>query len=136
MEIMEVMEVIGSILGMVAAAGVSFGVTYWRTRKTKVQSETEAKAETEVAKAEAAKAEAQLAILAEAKKWITRNELDLKDIHEWLKTRQGTAGGLKFENVLNAVKIFCLAHQYKYDDAQLEQMIKDEVEFTKTVNAK
>lgn len=120
----EIMATIGSVLGMLAAAGVSFGITFWRTMKSKkgVQSEADV-------------ANAKLAILAEIKKYIKRNELELKDLHEWLKSRNGgTAGGLKFENVLNAVKIFCLAHKYVYDDAELEQWVKEEVEFTKCVN--
>lgn len=125
-----IMATIGSVLGMLAAAGASFGLTFWRTMKAKKGVQSEA----EVAKAEADHAKARLEILAEIKKYIKRNESELKDLHEWLKTRKGTAGGLKFENVLNAVKIFCLAHQYAYDDAELEQMVIDEVEFTKSVN--
>jgi Flp pilus assembly protein TadB len=126
----ELMMTLGSLAGMLAAAGVSFGITFWRTMKSKKNVQTEA----DVAKADAAAAEAKLAIIAEIKKYIKRNEGELKDLHEFLKTRKGTAGGLKYELVLNAVKVFCLANQYTYDDAELEQMIADEVEFTKSVN--
>lgn len=136
---MEIMEIIGSVAGMLAAAGVSFGLTFWRTMKAKkdVQCQAEdVKVEASTAKEEAATAKALLAIRDVIKKHIVSKELNLSDIHDWLKTRSGTAGGLKFELVLNAVQIFCLAHQYKYDDAELEQMIKDEVEFTKQVNVK
>lgn len=134
---MEIMEIIGSVAGMLAAAGVSFGLTFWRTMKSKKAEEcvaNEAKEEASNAKDEASAAKALLAIRDVIKKHIVSKELNLSDIHDWLKTRSGTAGGLKFELVLNAVQIFCLAHQYKYDDAELEQMIKDEVEFTKQVN--
>lgn len=126
----ELMMTLGSVAGMLAAAGVSFGITFWKTRKSQKGAQTEA----DVARADADVANAKLAIIAEIKKYIKRNEGELKDLHEWLKTRKGTAGGLKFELVLNAVKVFCLAHQYAYDDAELEQMIVDEVEFTKSVN--
>ena len=129
---MEFMAYLGSFAGMILAAAVSFGITFWRTMKTKKGAQSEA----EVAKAEADYANARIAILAEVKKYIVRNELGLKDLHEWLKSRNGgTAAGLKFENVLNAVKIFCLAHGFKYIDEDLEQMVRDEVEFTKVVNA-
>ncbi len=127
----EIIATLGSLLGMLAAAGASFGITFWRTMKAKKGVQSEA----DVAKAEADYAKARLEILAEVKKYIKRNESELKDLHLWLKTRKGTAGGLKFENVLNAVKIFCLAHNYAYTDAELEQMVMDEVEFTKSVNA-
>lgn len=127
----ELMITLGSLAGMVAAAGASFGLTFWKTRKSQQGTQTVADA----ARAEADMANAKLEILKEIKKYIKRNEGELKDLHEFLKTRKGTAGGLKYELVLNAVKVFCLAHQYAYNDEELEQMIVDEVEFTKSVNS-
>lgn len=132
-----IMSTIGSILGMIAAAGASFGITFWRTMKAKkgVQSEAEvAKVEAETSKEAAAAANALIEIRKVIKDNIVSKELNLSDIHDWLKTRSGTAGGLKFELVLTAVQLFCLAHQYKYELSELEQMIREEVEFTKKVN--
>lgn len=133
-----IMSTIGSILGMIAAAGASFGITFWRTMKAKkgVQSEAEvAKVEAETSKEAAAAANALIEIRKVIKDNIVSKELNLSDLHDWLKTRNGgTAGGLKFELVLTAVQLFCLAHQYKYELSELEQMIREEVEFTKKVN--
>lgn len=132
-----IMSTIGSILGMIAAAGASFGITFWRTMKAKkgVQSEAEvAKVEAETSKEAAAAAEALIEIRKVIKDNIVSKELNLSDLHDWLKTRSGTAGGLKFELVLTAVQLFCLAHQYKYELSELEEMIREEVEFTKKVN--
>lgn len=125
-----IMTTIGSILGILAAAGASFGLTFWRTMKAKKGVQSEA----EVAKVEAEAAKALIEIRKVIKDNIVSKELNLSDIHDWLKTRSGTAGGLKFELVLTAVQLFCLAHQYKYDLPKLEEMIREEVEFTKKVN--
>lgn len=128
---MEFITTLASILGMAAAAAVSFAITFAKTMKAKQTVQAEA----EVNKTEADKANARLAILEEIKKEIVNKELNLDDLHAWLKSRNGTAGGLKFELVVTAIKIFCLHNGFEYDAAELEELVKGEVAFTKTVNS-
>lgn len=120
-----------ALVTIVELGGIVTGFVLWlKARRDKVKAQTEA----EVAKAEADEANAKIAIQAEARRLIGNAETELKDLHEFLKTRQGTAGGLKFENTANALKIFCLKNGYNYEDADLESEIKEAVAFTKTVN--
>lgn len=86
-------------------------------------------------KSDATNAKAELAVNAEAVRLVKNNEINLADLHNFLKKElKGTASGQRFENVMNGLKIFCLYNHINYTDEQLENKVVEIVKLTKEVN--
>ena len=122
---MELLATIGSILGMVAAAAISFVITFVKTMKSKKGVQTEADQE-----------KATNAINAEIERLIKVDELAFAALDKLLKTQSNTAGSIKMRDVLLSLHDFCLDNGYTWDEEAMIKAIEDKVAFTKVVNCK
>ena len=123
---MELWTTIGSILGIIAAAGVSFAITFVKTMKVKNGVQTEADKE-----------KAKNAINAEIERLVQIDETAYAALDALLKGNQkGTAGSIKFRDVLLSLHDFCLDNGYTWNEEEMTKAITDKVAFTKTVNSK
>lgn len=130
---MEILTTIGSILGVVVAALVSFLITFKKTMKAKKGVQTEADEAKAIAAVEAAKN----AINAEIERLVQVDETAYAALDGLLKTNQkGTAGSIKFRDVLLSLHDFCLDNGYTWNEEEMTKAITDKVAFTKTVNSK
>ncbi len=86
-----------------------------------------------IAKAEAAKN----AIQAEIKKLVAEAEVTYEAWDKSLKSAgTGTAGSMKKNAVVMALKTFCLENGFVWNETEMDKAIEEEVAYTKTVNVK
>ena len=84
-----------------------------------------------------AKAEkARNAIFAEIKRLVAEAETTYKETNIMLKNVGSSAGSLKKDYVVTAIKAFCLENGFPWNATEMDKAIEDEVAYTKTVNAK
>lgn len=130
--VMETILTIASVGGTVLAAGLTFVITFLKTMgKTRA-----ARAEAEEAKSNAIDEAAKNAINAEIERLIQIDESAYSELDALLKKQvSGTAGSIKFRDVLLSLHDFCLDNGYAWNEEAMTEAINSKVSFTKSVNA-